>query len=513
MTGKRAAWMAVLPCLLVIAGCRAEDDIRARYEYERLAWKVERYHQALHRSYIVSETRDRQLSIGLYEAFVSRDPRAREDTTRWDPTILRDIDRLVVSAEVLLAGLYLDQLQSEASGLYFRPSVDNDVGWDHSPWNVELRLCRALYVAGASEPEADRCLSILRKIFSDDGFWRGTPPPESDRLLDIPLALARSQAGGGSANDRGACQDSLLDFLNEMIRRRPRTDLADRARAQRIQMLLQCGNLQGALGDVRVALGRERGHEALAQLRILEARIRGTTSQDRSAAGSTFQQVASDAAGTGAAFDAKLRQAELLLQSGRWEAGRDTLTAIERASGATAPIKGRAMLRQAQALERQGQWADAVAVLRRIPLLYPNTNSAVESYLLMSRCYAARHEPERARQNLERATEYYSTAIKRTSGTAQERLIFIDYLVENYLALGQALQAAQYLEAKSPTWIGDSRPAALFKSAMLYGVVLGDTADSHRVLKKCIELFPETRYAEVARTMTARAADSNSGTR
>jgi hypothetical protein len=38
----------------------------------------------------------------------------------------------------------------------------------------------------------------------------------------------------------------------------------------------------------------------------------------------------------------------------------------------------------------------------------------------------------------------------------------------------------------------------MFKSALIYSTLLDDKESAERILKKSIELFPETRYAKIA---------------
>jgi len=64
--------------------------------------------------------------------------------------------------------------------------------------------------------------------------------------------------------------------------------------------------------------------------------------------------------------------------------------------------------------------------------------------------------------------------------------------------VGDAAGVAELLGSGSPNWDETSSAAGILRSAELYATVLGEPDLAARMLKKCIERFPETRYANVA---------------
>ena len=100
--------------------------------------------------------------------------------------------------------------------------------------------------------------------------------------------------------------------------------------------------------------------------------------------------------------------------------------------------------------------------------------------------------------SLERAREFYLSLISQNSKYAGNRLDVENYLIENYLILGRAAEVATLLETESSDWDDMTTAGGLLKSALIYSEILDDKANAERILKKCIELFPETRYAKIA---------------
>jgi TolA-binding protein len=66
------------------------------------------------------------------------------------------------------------------------------------------------------------------------------------------------------------------------------------------------------------------------------------------------------------------------------------------------------------------------------------------------------------------------------------------------MAAGDAAGVAELLGSGSPRWDETSAAAGMLKSAEIYATVMGDREQATAILKKCIERFPETRYASVA---------------
>ena len=153
---------------------------------------------------------------------------------------------------------------------------------------------------------------------------------------------------------------------------------------------------------------------------------------------------------------------------------------------------------RARYLEQQDRWNEALPLLRRLMRLFPDTDPAVEAPLVITRHYVETGEPNLARRNLDRATTFYTSMLERQSKYRGDRMLVEDYLIENYLAMGQAQTMVELLETRSAEWDEASSAGAILKSAVIYSAVLDDKENATRLLKKSIELFPKTRYAKIA---------------
>jgi hypothetical protein len=143
--------------------------------------------------------------------------------------------------------------------------------------------------------------------------------------------------------------------------------------------------------------------------------------------------------------------------------------------------------------------------------LYPNTTPALEAPLVITRHYIASNNRQLAERSLERATEFYVSLLTRQSKYRGDRLLVQDFLIENYLTMGRAEEVAGILENRSLDWDEVSMVGGMFKSALLYSAILDDYESASRVLKKSIELFPETRYAKIAERQLEFFSEQSAG--
>jgi hypothetical protein len=150
-------------------------------------------------------------------------------------------------------------------------------------------------------------------------------------------------------------------------------------------------------------------------------------------------------------------------------------------------------------------------LLRRIIRLYSDTPTAVEAPLAITRHYIKANERQLAERSLERATEFYVSLIERQSKYQGDRLLVEDFMIENYMAMGKAREVAEILENRSDDWDEISSIGGMFKSALIYSMVLEDREGAERVLKKSIELFPQKRYAKIAQRHLEQLQEGNEG--
>jgi TolA-binding protein len=161
------------------------------------------------------------------------------------------------------------------------------------------------------------------------------------------------------------------------------------------------------------------------------------------------------------------------------------------------------MLTLALHLEQTSRWDEALPLIRRVIQLYPHTDAAVEAPLIVTAHYVAEGDEALATRSLQRATDFYLSLISRQSNYSGNRLFLEDVLISNFLMMGRAEDVANLLEEESVEWDEASTAAALLKAADIYVEIIDDRPGAIRTLKKCIELFPETRYAKLAQARLA----------
>jgi hypothetical protein len=118
--------------------------------------------------------------------------------------------------------------------------------------------------------------------------------------------------------------------------------------------------------------------------------------------------------------------------------------------------------------------------------------------MIIVRHYLDMGDTSLAERSLERAREYYLSLIDQRSRFAGDRLTVQGALAASYVMSGKAGDVAQILAAAAPEWDDDATAAGMLKAGELYATELNDRPKAVALLKKCIERFPETRYARVA---------------
>jgi hypothetical protein len=204
-----------------------------------------------------------------------------------------------------------------------------------------------------------------------------------------------------------------------------------------------------------------------------------------------------------AAFGAKLTLAQISFDEGNVSRGNSLVKEIDSSDSAPRDVKAAALFIRALHLEKAYKWDEALVLLNRTRNLYPFTRAAISSPLVVTEHYLSRGNMELAKLNLNRAKDFYVSLISKRSKFAGDRFLVQEFLIENYLMTDNAAEIASILEKESTGWDEFSSAGALFRSALIYGEILKDRDNEARILKKCIELFPDTRYAKIAREQLA----------
>ncbi len=494
----RSALVAIaLTLSALVVGCRAQDDVYARYTLERRLWKAQVHERKINIGFLKASQRDLGFAIDAFNEVVAYDPLVVYDTRGWDPKVVRDIKRIRVASKIALANLYfLSERFHSASDFYARTLEETDLDLQHR-LDVRLNLARTMYLAGEPDPVEQQCAQIFREIAESEDFWSGNHRLK-DVFLNIPLVLVRLYRERGDTADYESFSRLADDFYGRVAATWPDSAIAASAVFSRANLHLIREEWQSALDDVERLLVHPAYQQESGSLLLLKGEILAFGMDDRRRGAEVFQTLIERFPDAPTAHAAKYNLATLAIERGDVEAGVEILREVESSRTAPQEIASRAMLARALQLERANQWDEAIRLLRRIMSLVPNSTAAIQAPLVITRHYVASGDREMAERNLERAKEYYLALIARQSKFQGNRLMVEDFLIENFLMMDRPREIASILEKESGGWDESSTVGGMFKSALIYSTLLDDKESAERILKKSIELFPETRYAKIA---------------
>ncbi len=483
---------------VALPGCRSHDDVNARYSLERMLWKAQVQERKINIAFIRASQHDLALAIEHFNAVADFDPLAAGVPVGWDPGVVDDIRRIQLVSSIALANLYfLGEQYNEAGKAYAQtlgaPNLDFDKLLD-----IRLNLARTMYLSGDSDVLERNCEAIYSEIRGNNRFWSGEQEI-ADVYISIPLVLARLY---GDEEDKAryvAFCEEAEGFYTRIAVTWPDRPIAAKAIYSRVLLRLQREQWREAVADIDRLVVNPVFEERRGEILLLKGEILTNALGDRRAGRAVFEELVRTRPGTPAAHGAAFNIASQVLEDGDRRRGLEMLRELEGGKDGVSPeVAARAMLTRAMYLEREGRWDEALTLLRRVSRLYPHTAAAVEAPLVITRHYIDRGETELAERNLRRATEFYLSLIDRTSKYRGDRLLVEDFLIENYLVMGQAKEVARLLEDRSDEWDEVSSVGGVLKSAVIYSAVLDDKENAVRVLNRSIELFPGTRYAKIA---------------
>jgi len=483
--------------LLFVVGCRSHDDVRARYTLERLLWKAQVQERKINIAFIKASQRDLASAIDYLSEVVAYDPLTIHDTKEWDPGVVSDIRRIRLVSRIALANLYfLSEQYREAGDFYSNTLKDATLDFQKQ-LDVRLNLVRTVYLTGESDLLEQQCAAIFEELNNSEDFWAGNFPLK-DVFLGVPLVLVRLYADREDWESYERFGSTAEQFYTRVAETWPDELIAAKAVYSRVMIRLQQERWREAIADIDLLVGNDTFESQRGQLLLLKGEILAYALDDVRAGEAVLSELVAAHPGTPAGFAAQFNLASLGLQRGDERRGLEMLRELEGGDRVPTEVSARAMLTRALYLERQDRWNEALSLLRRLMRLFPETDPAVEAPLVITRHYIGTGEPHLAKRNLDRATMYYTSLLERRSKYRGNRMLVEDFLIENYLAMGQGQSVAELLETRSAEWDEVSSAGAMLKSAVIYSAVLDDDENAIRLLKKSIELFPETRYAKIA---------------
>ena len=497
MISRRLAWM--IPCLLVLAGCSSREDIRVRYELERMMWRAQFHQRRVNIAFMGASTRDLQQAIQSYRRVVAADPFAGGAHADWSPGVVEDIRELLVTARVALANLYFATERYTDAGTLYTETLELGSMNFKDVLDVRMSAARASYMEGDERSVIDQCAKIFRDVQNSPEFWSREGAVD-EVFLNIPVALVRLYAQSGSTAAADSVAADALAFYRRVSSTWPQSRVDWQSRLAVAQLHMVRGEWRAAAAGLdAIVSDPAQKAGAAASLELVVGEIHAFRLGDVDTARRQFVSIQSRYPGTLAAYASAYDLAAMrLAQSDRAGAARE-FRELERARGVPASVASRAMLARARILEDGGQWDEAYSLLRRIEQEHPFTSAAIEAPLLVTRHYVAEGNTAMVEVAMAHASEYYNSLLDRRSAFPGNRLVVQSALAESFVASGRADEAARLLGAGSQSWDEVSTAAGMLKAAEIYRTVLKNPGEARATLEKVIERFPDSRYARAAK--------------
>lgn len=507
MIARRLSWAGL--ALVLICGCSSHEDVRVRYELERMLWRAQFHQRRVNIAFMGASGRDTRQAIEAYRRVVAADPFASGPREGWDPAVTDDIRAVLVSARVALANLYFATERYTDAGTLYAETLELGAMNFKDALEARMGAARASYMEGDQARVIAQCAKIFREVRESPAFWSGESAID-EVFLNIPVALVRLHDAAGESAAADSAATEALEFYRRVSGTWPggRLDWQARLAVAQVHMLRGDWRLAAAGLDAIVSDPAQQAGEA-GGLELVLGEIQAFRLAEVEAAKVRFESVRSRYAGTVAGHAAAYDLAALRLTLSDPEGAAQAFRDLERAAGVPEPVAARAMLARARILEDGGRWDDAFALLRRLEQQYPFTTAAIEAPLIVTRHYVSTGNTAMVGVAVAHANEFYNSLLDRRSAFPGSRVMVQSALAESFVASGRAGDAARVLGSGAESWDEMTTAAGMLKAAEIYHTVLGDSVQARRTLEQVIDRFPDTRYARAARQRMAAIASAD----
>ena len=275
---------------------------------------------------------------------------------------------------------------------------------------------------------------------------------------------------------------------------------------------------------VDAATDRERWEEAIDRLRRLEsmlnemddppqdpAQVRMAVAQTQyrglqnaPAAVETWRSLLRDYPDSEVAPQALISLSSHQAMSGDAEAALETLSRVPQEypnDMASGPV---AVLARARLLEREDRWAEASQAYKRIPIDYPLSEAALQSYIDVIGHYERAGEDEAVEQAVRAADQALTEFIDRGPGrdlelAARQRRVLVYFKQDRDVEAFQELLALAQARRSTPQGL-----QFMVLAAQTAETRLGKTEQAAEIYEDIVRLYPRTETAKLARAEAQR---------
>jgi len=497
MNKRLQKMLVVALALAAVTACDSRPDLSERYMLEKQLWKAQMIERKMNISLWHPSHDQARRALVEFRTVLELDPLKKHDTSDWDPLVVADIKRVLMVSRVAVASLYFLIGQYDQASDFYRATLKQHSLPADKKIDVEIDLARSLYVAGEVDTLQYELARMIRDISDSDEFW-DSKFQVRESFLSIPAIVARiyKDLGDEERFIKAAAQAEV--FYLRVLQTWDNPETEEWANYALLNLKVMGEDWYTALELIEGMLASQPKVETQAELELLRAEILYFALERKREGRAAFSAAAEKYDTISYGHAARLNLARAYLNDGDLEAGLQLLNEIESADDTPSEIRSRAMLSKAVVLQSLGLVDQAIPVLRRLMISYPHTSAAIEAPLVITEYFLERGDSTLARRNLDKAKDYYLSLIARSSNFTGNKYLVQDFLIENYLLTGQVEEIAGILEENSRNWDDQVSAGGLLRSGVVYLELMDDRENAIRVFKKCIELFPGTRFAKIA---------------
>ncbi len=492
---RRTVVVILVGC--IVAGCQSNDGTAERYHLEQALWQAQVQERKININFLQASQSDLEAAISSFESILADSSMTNQQAQAWSPAVHNDIERIRVVSKIALANLYFLTNRYNAAGeLYDRTLATYKLPLENRV-DIRLNLTRSWMMSGDEVLLQEASRRLFDEVSGSSEFWSGSGQID-DAFLNIPLMLAESYLRSGDESQADTIRRRASAFYDRVANTWPETVTGANALYWKAQLRMAEGEWDEAVAIFNRLIAHPAVDDPTGTFRLMKAEAIYFGLADKPRGRDALTAVRDIDPTTPVGLAAEFNLAIDAIAQGNRESGLSRLSAIEAADRVDVEMIARSMLTRAIVHEEMDRWDRALPILQRLMRVYPSTAAAANAPLRITQHYVESGDTQAAQRQLRRTEEFYLSLLERQSKFRGDRGLIEDLLLENFILAGRARDGAALLEEKAGEWDDDTSASGMLKSFLVYSEVLGDSDNAKRILKKCIELFPETRYAKVA---------------
>jgi tetratricopeptide (TPR) repeat protein len=494
MVKRRYGVILVGLLAVILSACTNDPGIRERYDLEKKMWRARMIENRIWSRSLSISDRDVAAAISAYESILENDLVEKGRADSWGAATRMDYRRLMVQNEMALARLFFIRLQDNAGVTYFRSGLRRHDLMFNRFREAAISNARRLYHSIENDRFEVKCAELVDSVAEEGVVWYGDVVL-GDTLLAIPVYLVRMSIDRSDGVADSVYVELADRLYSRIIRTWPDSLVAQKARLARADVRVLEGQYEKAIPDIDAVLRAGHFKMASGEISLFKSEILAHGLNRYEEAMAVFDSVITEGPDSRLGRTAALDKASVLLMTGREEEGIRILKDLELDREVPPEISTTAMFIRAMQLKSIGEIGEAKHLMWRICRLYPFTRASFVAPLEILRFRLEERNRELAWRAHSRVVEFYEEAIAKNSASVRYRHMLGDCMLESYMMMDAVPDAALDMEELADRLRGEKRTIGYLKTALIYLNLLEDRENGVRMLKKCLDDRPQSRYA------------------